>query len=192
MTIDEQKEVLKIFVESTEELVTSSFVKQATQRGLRTDLTWRPGGFLATERTGPDRETVKAFLLTIRFFCQNNERTSIRKMERMISRMVIDQELKSSFSQLRDQLNRHLDSEPSIHFQKGDKALTRRDIFETFLYGTFAHANPIKHRKVKLWSNQAGLFDDLRMVFDVILLDFLRSLNAVANICRQILKRLPP
>ncbi len=181
------REVLEIFVESVDELLDSTFLAQIKADGTSTQLKWSHDGRFLSERTGPERDAVKAFLLTLRFFGQNNEPTSLRKMEERIDGLSLDAALKERFRTSRHNFNSFLDEAPSVAFPTDSGANSRRQIFEAFLYGIFAHANPKHRRRVKAWASQP-YFDDIRAQFDLVLLEYLKALAALANVCRQCLK----
>jgi hypothetical protein len=122
-------EVLEIFAESVDELLASQFLAQAKGGGVSTALSWSLSGGLVAQRAGPEREAVKAFLLTLRFFCQNTEPTSLCKMEDRISELSINAEVKEDFRKSRANFNSYLDGPPSVGFPAGSGADTRRDIF---------------------------------------------------------------
>ena len=178
------REVLEIFVESVDELLASRFLSQVKSRGVSTSFSWSQNGSLVAHRCGPERGAVKAFLLTLRFFCQNNEPTSLCNMENRVSGLPIDGQLKDNFKKSRRDFNAFLDGQPSVGFPAGSGADTRREIFNTFLYGVFAHANPKYRRQVKVWENQS-FYHDVQAQFVLILLDFLRALAALADVCRK-------
>jgi len=142
-------EILELFIESVDELLQSDFLLEVKAAGIATQFNWsKTTGFLS-ERTGPRREAVKAFLLTLRFFRQRNEETSLCNMEERIDSLAIDAALKERFRTSRHEFNTYLDRAPSVGFPVGIGADSRRDVFETFLYGLFAHANPAKRRRVR-------------------------------------------
>jgi hypothetical protein len=180
-------EVLQIFIESVEELLDSDFLSQTQAGGISNQFKWsQESGFLS-ERTGPKHDAVKAFLLTLRFFRQNNEPTSLCKMEDRVDGLNIDAELKERFRTSKHKFNSFLDKPPSVSFPAGSGAGTRRQIFEAFLYGIFAHANPKHRRRVKAWEGQP-YFDDIRAQFDLVLLEFLKAIAGMANVCRECLE----
>ena len=178
-------EVLEIFVESVDELLGSRFLEKAKSDGISTSLSWSHTGDFVAQRTGPEREAVKAFLLTLRFFCQNNEPTSLCNMEDRISALGIDAQLKENFRKSRASFNTFLDGKPSVGFPSGSGADTRRDIFRTFVYGVFAHANPKYRRQVTAWESQP-FYGDIQSQFDLILRNFLTALATMANVCRNV------
>lgn len=175
-------EVLEIFIESVNELLDSDFLAQAAVGGISTQMTWSQASGFLQERTGPKRDSVKAFLLTLRFFRQNNEPTSLCKMEDRIDGLEVDSSLKEQFRTSRKNFNSYLDKPPSVSFPHGIGANSRRQIFDAFLYGVFAHANPKLRRRVKAWECEP-YFDDVRAQFDLILLEFLKVVAAMKNTC---------
>lgn len=181
------REVLEIFIESVDELLKSQFLSQANVGGVSTSLSWSQEGGLVAHRSGPERETAKAFILTLRFFCQNNEPTSLCNMEDRVSGLKIDTQMKEIFRKSRSNFNAFLNGQPLVKFPPGIGADTRREIFNSFLYGVFAHANPRYRRQVKAWENEP-FYEDVQAQFDLILLEFLRALSALANVCRTALE----
>ncbi len=184
MTRDEQIETLDVFIESADELGKSSFLKQASDGGISTSIFSSDGRILAFDRLGPDHEAVRALLLTIRFFRQNNE-TSISNIAAMLSSLPVAEELRSQFTTSREHFNAYLDGPPAITFPEGIGAETNRAIFDTFLYGRFAHANRDKRRRVKKWERQP-YFDDLRATFDRVLVEFVKAVWIMSKTCQQI------
>jgi hypothetical protein len=181
------REVLEIFVESVDELLDSDFLAQVKADGISTRFKWSHATGFLSERTGPERDAAKAFLLTLRFFGQNNEPTSLCNMEERIDGLDIDASLKEGFRTSRHSFNSYLDKPPSVTFPKGSSADSRRQILEAFLYGIFAHANAKHRRRVKAWEGQP-YFEDIRSQFDLILLEYLKAVSAMASVCRECLK----
>jgi hypothetical protein len=178
------REVLVIFVESVDELLNSDFSNEI-KAGVRVGLLAGKDGGIVTKCKGPRRDAIKTFLLTLRFFCQDNEPTSLRRMAHRISALPVEAELKKRFLESRRNFNTSLDSAPYVPVH-GVGADTKRDIFKAFLYGIFAHANPRHRKKVKHWET-APYYADLEAQFSVILGSFLTALSAMSNACREML-----
>ncbi len=183
---NEERDILNIFIDSVDELLQSNFLNQVVENGIVTNYTWNQDGFLSIQRGGPELEAVKAFILTIRFFCQNNERTSVGNMDNMIAEMDVHQNIKDAFTNTRQELNNYLNSLPIIQFEEGSEPINRRQIFETFLYGKFAHADRTKRNLLLIWQQRAD-FEDRRAIFDRILLQFVLFLKNLSEVCRNIL-----
>lgn len=187
MATAEEIESLQIFVESATELEASNFVAQAKE-GISTSMRQLGDRALLLERRGPEHEAVKALLLTVRFFCQDNE-TSIRTTGVLVKGLAVSDSLKAEFAAMRGGLNMFLDAASPIKYQTSVGADTNREIFDTFLYGSFAHANREKRRRVKSWE-QRPYSNDLRAQFDVILLRFVNVVSAMKAVCVKILAEL--
>ena len=180
------REVLEVFVESVDDLLESKYLQQAKAGGVGSSVSITRGIGFVMGRSGPDRDSVKAVLLTIRFFCQNNERISLENMDTLIQSLLVAQDLKDRFTKSRAEFNLHLRSAPVVGYPAGIGADTNGDIFDTFLYGTFAHANPDKRRTVKAWEQQP-YYNDLRSQFDLTLLSFISCVVVMGKIVKEIL-----
>jgi hypothetical protein len=74
----------------------------------------------------------------------------------LYNELDIPKDLKSDFLDLRERINNFLDSK--THFGPKDKPqYTHRDIFESFIYGQFAHSNKEKLDMVKQWKKNKFL-----------------------------------
>src|SRR5215212_2112673 len=98
---------------------------------------------------GPDDEAIDAFVLTLRFFIQDNEPTSLRNMSCQFASLPIDPTLVARFEQERAAANALLDSSAFISID-GER-LTCRRLVDTFVYGDRAHASPEKRENYRLW-----------------------------------------
>ncbi len=177
------KEVLEIFIETVDELQSSEFAKQV-RKGVRVGLSVGQG-IIISQCAGPEREAVKAFLLTLRFFRQDNDVTSLRNMAKRVATLNVSKELKDEFLRSRDNFNAFLDSPLDVPVQ-GAGADTKRDVFEAFLYGIYAHANPDHRRKVKGWEKMP-YYGDLEAQFYVIAAHFMAAATAMAGTCKKML-----
>src|SRR5262249_13134014 len=146
------REVLVGFVESVDELLGSDFA-QEIRKPVRVGILAGPDGRITTKVCGPRRDAIKAFLLTLRFFCQDNEATSLRNRPDRLKDIPVDRKLKGVFLQSRKNFNASLDG-PLYAPVLGVGADTKRDLFEAFLYGVFAHANPRHRKKVTDWEGK--------------------------------------
>ena len=180
------REVLDLFVESVDELLASKYIMQARAGGVGSSIAFLKGLGVVMGRSGPDREYVKAVLLTLRFFNQDNEPTSLRNMNSRVQGLPIDQILKDRFSKARDNFNHHLKHNPAITYPAGIGADTNGDIFDTFLYGEFAHKNPDKKRRVEAWEKEP-YFNNLRSQFDLTLLVFIAAVSVMRNVVVEII-----
>ena len=134
----------------------------------------------------PDEDATDAFILTVRFFIQDNESTSLSNMAKLYESMDISDEQKENIRQARNNLNEYLDSESMITWRK--QRLSRRDIFDTFIYGGLAHANEIKKKIYDEWTVDKVTSHGFEFEFTNILLTFLSPLKYIKKLNLQILE----
>jgi hypothetical protein len=123
-------ETLKAFNERAGKLLENSFYKNSLSSGTV---------FLQIDKKiiYPYQESLEAFILTFRFFIQDND-LSIRKLASIYKNDKLSEELRNKFNTERTKFNKCLDGE-SIKIN--DLVLDRRAILETFIYGHYAHSN---------------------------------------------------
>lgn len=177
------RDVLEIFIETVDELQLSEFAKQI-KKGVRVGLL-AGQGVIISQCAGPEREAVKAFLLTLRFFRQNNEVTSLRNMAQLIDDLNVNQDLKDEFHASRNNFNKFLDDPLHVPVQ-GVGADTKRDVFESFLYGIYAHATPDHRQRVKGWEKMS-FYGDLEAQFYIIAANFMAATTKMAETCKKML-----
>jgi hypothetical protein len=146
---------LKLFDEKADKLERLSFVETVFKytSGVSIKINKREDGLydLIQERTGPLDEAIDAFVLTFRFFIQDNEPISFRNLADLYERAPIDKRLKDDFSSLREQINSYLDSNSALRITINEETLTHRKILETIIYGGLSHANFEKKKKYDFW-----------------------------------------
>jgi len=140
-------------------------------------------GIIKQERRGPDEEAIDAFVLTFRFFIQNNEPTSLGNMEKFYLEAPIEPGLQQEFVNLRKEVNEYLDG--SINISLNGEALTRRRLMEVFVFGGLSHANEEKRiiYKTMMSSYGAMLFENEALVIlrnIHVAIAFIKSLNEKA------------
>jgi hypothetical protein len=145
---------LQLFNEKADKLEGLSFIKGLEKSGVT--ISWKLGQPIQAERHGPSDESIDAFVLTMRFFVQDNESTSFRNMADLYAELPIDSELVKKFNYARDDTNATLDKATPIRPNNFD--LTWRETFEVFLWGGLAHANPKKKAVYDSWAKDSILF----------------------------------
>lgn len=144
------KEALELFVEKTNKLKSLSFTTEAQKAKLK--VSWHNAtGIMRSELTGPNVEQVDAFILTFRFFIQENEPCSFRWLAKnVLDDPGVSDHWKQEFSKARAGYNQYLDEYPSFPaIIEGEPLLTRREIMEMFVYGDLSHVNKKKRQELK-------------------------------------------
>ena len=81
MDVDAGLETLKLFNEKADKLESLSFTYGLADNGVT--ISAKIGQAVESHRQGPDEESTDAFVLTMRFFVQDNESISLRNMAKL-------------------------------------------------------------------------------------------------------------
>jgi hypothetical protein len=142
---------LSLFNEKAAKLARLSFTKEIFKHnsGVTIKINRRNDGFyeLTQERRGPLEEAIDAFVLTIRFFIQDNENVSLRNIARIYEVAPIEEQLKEKFTLLRNQLNQYLDSDSFILINVNGVIFNHRKILDVVIYGSLSHAKELKKKQ---------------------------------------------
>lgn len=146
----EAASTLALFVEKVERLKQSSLLRALQERGSTVSVKWTADdSALHVAHIAPNQDEVDAFVLTLRLFRQDNDRISIDKVGKLYDSLPVSAELKQAYQMHRSNLNQFLDGHTFIAID-GDRP-TRRDVFETFLYGHLAHLEQPKQDRHRRW-----------------------------------------
>ena len=192
--LEEQLAALRLFNEKVEELLGLSFVKGVTAPNAGFKLSGKrreDGKFtLQSEVRGPSVEAIKAFVLTFRFFIQDNETISLRNIAALYEAAYIDPEQKSQFNSARIGVNKLLDAPNPINLNYNGVTPTSREVMNVFIYGGLAHANPEKYRRYKEWMSFPPVAAILQACFNMILGEILHALAYIAQVNDATIKQL--
>ena len=180
---------LELFNEKAEKLRKCKFTETLFKEksGFRLSITKdKP---IETERWGPDEESIDAFVLTFRFFIQDNEKSSFRNIARIYDKLPISKKKKDLFKDARNNFNKFLDSTPVTRIVVNGNPFTHRDILEIFIYGGLSHANESKKATYDLWMN-TPLKDMATNNFVYILGIMMNFISYIQNLNKEVLKEL--
>lgn len=176
---------LNLFNEKVDRLINSRFIKHIQEKGLKVSMKVSAKDGVSISDTFPDQDAIDAFILTLRFFIQDNESSSLRNMNNLYNEIAIPSSIKDDFSLVRDKLNSELDKKTSVNW--GGKDITYRELLLTFFYGGLAHANPSRKRDFDAWMKDKAFGSFVVAEFCNILIYFL---HCIANIKKTNLKAL--
>lgn len=188
LTREKTIELLNLFIEKAEVLRTSSLLTSFTSReAAQSD----DDAYLITKAHSAKKrsfhsDSLDAFLLTLRFFYQNNKEISIQNISTLVDSLQVCEEQRKNFSEQRALLNSFLNRKGPIKIL-GDRP-TYREILETVLYGY--HGALSKYQRYKKWIKSPACAPLIYLEFFGILYDFTRMLTVLANNCRKIVKEL--
>jgi hypothetical protein len=180
-------ESLRLFNEKAERLLNTRFVKYLKETGkLSANISANKGQEVQVTRILPDQDAIEAFVLTFRFFIQDNEKSSFRQISQTYEKLPISSELKRNFVDWRKGLNDYLDKKISMTIQ--DRNPSNRELLDIFIYGGLAHANPQKKAIHDEWKKMGFVYQFLEVEFCSVLEVVLRAILSVAGINKKAMK----
>jgi hypothetical protein len=192
--VDEKIAALRLFNEKVRELLESSFVKAVSSPNAGFSISWerhKDGNFkMSSTVRGPSVEAVKAFVLTFRFFIQDNESISLRNIAALYDSSNIDTQQRAYFQSARDQVNQLLDSPNFFNLNYNGVTPTNRQVMDVFVYGGLAHANPEKYNLYKEWMSFSPSGVILQACFNAILGHILHALAYIEQVNETTLQQL--
>jgi len=186
---DEDIKRLKLFNEKAERLSNSRFMQYILSKGrISFTIDAKSGEEVKVEKVMPDQDAIDAFVLTFRFFIQNNERCSFGNLSKTYEKPSVPEELRTEYLKVRKMLNDYLDAPASIKIE--EEALTRRRILDVFVYGGLAHAQPEKKEVFDSWTRDPFTRGFLEVHFASVLVDVLKVVRYVAELNEKLIKEL--
>jgi hypothetical protein len=186
MAYQDQIRVLERFNEKVEKLQRLRFLEDAAQGGAIVE--WTKGIGWDGIHVGPKEESFDSVVLTLRFFVQNSEATSLFNMGNLYQELRVGIATVDEFLQLRQQINNYLDS-PSNLAIYDERQMTHREIMEMFLYGDLAHANKNHEATFKAVS-QTPFYPIFQEDFVGTLCCVIRGLREIQNVNKKAIAEL--
>jgi hypothetical protein len=157
------KDTLLLFNENADELEKSSFIRDYEKTAIVHLYNRQPFIYQSTRFKGPTNESIKAFVLTLRLFLQNNESISLDNITKLYAKLSVDDELANGINELNSKINIFLDAISNFYIFHTNTAssnlttykcvYTYRNLLNIFLYGKLAHTN---NKKMRI------MYDDLK------------------------------
>lgn len=178
---------LRLFNEKAEKLLNTRFVKCLEETGkLSVTISASKDQGVQVTRILPDQDAIDAFVLTFRFFYQDNEKSSFRQISQTYEKLPISSELRENFAGWRKGLNDYLDKK--INMTIDGKNPSQRELLDIFIYGGLAHANLQKKAIYDKWRKMGFVYPMLEMQFCSVLEVVLRAILNVAEINKKVIK----
>ena len=185
MAHSEIRTALKLFNEKADKLRNSNFVKAAVENS-GVSLSWQEGESFQITRTGPTEENVDAFVLTLRFFVQDNDHRFVT-FRSFIQTKRFQKSTEVSSKRPRSYLNGFLDSSTMFNFY--GRRITKRELMEVFVFGGLSHANKQKKSLYDQWM-RLGLAPLLQNEFIVIIFEIMNVAQFVKTLNERVLNDL--
>ena len=183
---------LRLFNEKAEELSHTRFAEQVLWENSGWCVEAEIGKPVIVKRAGPDEDTTKAFVLTVRFFRQSRDGISIRQMEEVYESLLVSQKLVEALRETRRVLNEYLQS-PTEFTIDGTRP-THNEVLEVFLYGGLCHADTEKKEKLDRWMSTQAMSEVLWNRMIVILATLMQAVFYLHDLNHRVLRALgePP
>ena len=176
---------LKLFNEKASKLGSSSFLKKAASGQI---VRLKPGPGFPIEVIGdsPDQESIDAFVLTYRFFIQDNEACSFANLSRIYESKSIPDHHRTAFQMVRKDLNLYLDGACTVVEAHGID--TKRKVMNIFIFGGLSHANKSFKSIYDKWINDERIRPLILLEFVLILRNVWASIDFVAGLNSEVIK----
>lgn len=188
LSVEQLVRHLELFNEKADRLLNSEFVDYVRKQGMSLKVTYTPHSATIDLNT-PGKDATEAFVLNLRFFIQDNERSSFRNMAKTYESLSVSGDLKQEFNKTRRVLNDTLDSSSNMKIMKRGSAdaFTRREIIWNIVYGLLAHSNDERRKTIEEWKKDPTLWAPVNFEFQSALLEFLRFIQIVYELNKRAL-----
>lgn len=170
------------FTEKADKLVNSTFSKEMTGKtGIY--LSWEENKQIVVN-IGPNGEFIDAFVLTFRFFIQDNDSISFRNMSIAFQAEIVHESIKKQFFDVQSKLNHYLDTDTIFNI---GGVISRRKLLDIFVYGELSHMNPSKKQTYDTWMGNEFMAPLLLHEFRLILHNVLKFIKFVSGLSSQVI-----
>ena len=176
---------LNLFNEKATKLAGSNFLKRAAL-GQAIRFKGGLGWPIEIVGDGPDQENIDAFVLTFRFFIQNNEQCSFANLAKAYESASISGVHRTAFQTVRQNLNSYLDGHCAVVEAHGID--TKRKVMEIFIFGGLSHANKGMKDIYDKWINDDRLRPLILLEFVLVLRTVWAAIDFVAGLNDEVLR----
>ncbi len=178
----------RLYNEKADKLEGMSFTKRILSEGSGVQISVKRGEPVSAARFGPDQESIEAFVLTFRFFVQDNEPSSFRNLAVLYDdpTLSLDPDTVHRFKEAREAINSFLDAPTMVRIN--ERRLTRREVFEVFMWGALAHSH--KKDTFDKWAGIPVFFQMMENEFVYTLASILRAVFAIRELNKEALRQL--
>ncbi|MBC7877463.1 MAG: hypothetical protein H7Y59_09865 [Anaerolineales bacterium] len=153
--IEKQISALELFNEKASKLTNSAFIKSLTDKDKGIKIGYNTIGenkfSPIVMQKGHSNDELDAFILTYRFFIQNNEASSFNNIAEIYNDPNLHKMYKTCFQAARTELTNLLNSLNKFGIEIDNRKLSNIEILDTYIYGELAHANSAKREKFQSW-----------------------------------------
>jgi hypothetical protein len=162
---------LKLFNEKIDTVRRGRFVPQVFRPDHGVALTFATEKPVTVQKRGADEDAILALAATLRFFVQQRDGISLWQIADIYEGLAVEEMDKESARSSVDSVDKYLDT--PCPFLIDGKAITKRHVFEVFMYGSLAHANDDKRLEYEKWT-KGPVADMMEFYFETIVADMLQ------------------
>jgi len=177
MTYNSAYPILKLFISKTKKMENSSFLESLIKE-FRLGLNIEVGKPVQVTSIRPQQESIDAFILTFRFFIQDNETISLRNLEKIFESNLATEKEKNEYYSLRSELKIFFSENACVEIM-GDKP-TNLDILHTVLFGELSHTNKEKKARYERWMDSSELLQE--MIWHRFIISVMRVLSVIQRV----------
>ena len=188
MAFGSELSVLELFIDKTYKLENSGFVNKIRQEftlDINIDLSRSDVSEVRSIR--PNQENIDAFILTFRFFIQDNEAISIRNLQKFFDSNFVTNEEKNKFNAIRKSLNDFLSKSSNLIFK--EENISNSLLMDTFIYGGLSHATKKKKEKFDLWMSRNDAQEFFWHKFAIIIFTVLQAIQSIRDMLLIVIER---
>jgi len=182
---NETRLTLELLVEKANLLKSINFDEHMKNIGLGFKISKTDGDESIIEFGLPDEEKRNSFILTFRFFYQEEETISFSKLRRFLNDPELSDEWKSGVSKVRKVYFKYLKSHSDYSVELFDGHPTRQEMLDTVLYGGVAHAYPEKIQQLRTWTRDDIRANVLLQEFTAMLLQILAFISNIGELSER-------
>ena len=187
MNLSEYISILENFNSKANKIKNFSFKEKYTNPGNLVSISGQKNGDgfdINIKEIKVEDEAVEAIVLTLRFFIQNNEKTSLMNMSDLYKESNYLHNLSDDFEKLRSRINNILSlsvqPQPSTH--SFENPLKIKDIQDVFMYGSLAHSNKKKSLIYSNWMNNPLTKASYTYYFQKLVNEYITVTNEMASL----------
>lgn len=162
---------LKLFNDKIETVRRGRFVPQVFRPDHGVTLKFVTEKPVTVQKRGADEDAILALAATLRFFVQERDGISLWQIADIYEGLPVEEMNKESALSAVDSVDKYLDT--PFPFRIDRKAITKRHVFEVFMYGSLAHANDDKRLEYEKWT-KGPVADMMEFYFETIVADMLQ------------------
>lgn len=132
-------------------------------------------------------ESIESIVLSLRFFIQDNEESSLCRLKLAYDHLNIEFWYKSEFYSMRNRLNKHLDEKESMVANRNQ---TRREVMNIFIFGQYAHANKKYELIIEDWNKNVMVIGQMQTIFHLTLIELVMALQIIKVLNYEVISTL--